>query len=58
MLGQPVSEGPPNRTKIITDALFEIDDQYTGIRDVLEKMYDTLVSMDKRLTAIERRLGK
>ena len=54
--GQPVNEGPPNRTKMIAEALAEIGDQYDGIHDVLHKIGAALEVMDKRLTAIERKL--
>ena len=56
--GQPVNEGPPNRTKMIAEALAEIGDQYDGIHDVLNKVGAVLTEMDKRLAAIERKVGR
>ena len=59
MLGQqPVNEGPPNRTQMIADALGEIDDQYSGIHEVLTNVGKVLDDMNKRLAKIERRLRK
>ena len=56
MHGQPIQEGPPNRTQMIANALAEIGEQYDGIHDVLNKVGAVLTEMDKRLAAIERKL--
>lgn len=58
MLNQPIQEGPPNRTQMIADALAEIDEQYSGIHDVLGKMVELMESMDKRIEAIEKHMKR
>lgn len=56
MRNAPINEGPPNKTALIAEAIAEIGDQYDGIRDVLDKLYEVLQVFDQRLSCIERKL--